>query len=311
MYRVGLTYDLKKDCSRYDDTFAEFDTEDTIEAILCALENCGYKTLLIGDARRLLQLLPDIDVDIVFNISEGGLHGRCREAYVPVILESRCIPYVGSGPATLVLALDKLMTKRILSAVGIPVPKQSRFPFIIKPRYEGSSKGICKDSLVFNQEQLQIRVDWINREYNQPPIVEEFIEGWEFTVAIIGNEPAIEVFPPLQRSVDKITTLASHIIETEEFLEPLPIDEELEQRLKLHALIAYKALGCRDFARVDFRVDFARHDYLLEINPLPSLSKDGSFAILSECLSMSYDNMVARIIDEALKRYDALSAIMV
>lgn len=311
--RVGLTYDLKESCVKgdCDDTFAEFDTRETVEAILTSLENCGYEVVPIGNVKHLLNQLPVLDVDIVFNIAEG-LKGRCREAYVPALLEAYGIPYVGSGPSTLAIALDKLMTKRIVSSYGIPVPKVQHFPFIVKPRYEGSSKGIDKESVVSNPHQLQNRIEYVKRIYGQPALIEEFIEGWEFTVAIIGNNPP-QALPPLQRSVDRKTTLASYVMDKSrcsvlgargsgEFSEPLSINEGLEERLKTDAVTAYKVLGCRDFARADFRVDFNGQDYLLELNPLPSLAKDGSFAILAECLNSSYDDMLGKILIEALKR---------
>lgn len=317
--RVGLTYDLKEDripTQAYDDTFAEFDTRETVEALISALEKRGYDAVPIGNARQLLERLPCLNIDIIFNIAEGGLRGRCREAYVPALLEVYNIPYVGSGPSTQALCLDKLMTKKIVSSQGIRTPGIKRFPCIVKPRYEGSAKGINRSSLVSNLYELKNRLQYIERTYEQPGLAEEFIEGWEFTVAVIGNTPP-QAFPPLQRAVDKITGLSSHILnkdeasEVREFQDPLEFDKGLEERLKSDALAAYISLGCRDFARVDFRVNFKGEAYLLELNPLPSLARNDSFAILAECLNISYEDIIDKILTEALRRYDLTAAIMI
>ncbi len=327
--RIGLTFDLKpanrQTCKPVNDYFAEHDTEETISLIQGALEKGGHEVIRIGSAKALLKKLRALNCDIVFNIAEG-VSGRNREAEVPAILEAFGTPYVGSDALTLSVSLDKIISKKIFAYHDIPtppyfecankkdiiVPKGFSFPLIVKPRYEGSAKGIEPDSKVNDFKAFRKKVKRIIEDYRQPALVEEFISGWEFTVGIIGNE----VLPVVQRHVESRTNLSSHIFEKtgvdkdklryKEFLE---IEAELESQIKDYALTAFRGLDCRDFTRLDFRVSERLSSrkklkiYLLEINPLPSLEKDDYFAMVAELSGISYDEMVNRILDAAVKRY--------
>ena len=211
---IGLTFDLKNDRQRADgepaDIYAEFDSPQTIDFINSAIESLGYTTKRIGNADSLLKNLDNLGVDIVFNISEG-LIGRNRESQIPVILEMKGVPFVGSDGLTLALTLDKLMAKKFFIAEGIPTPRfmeikdaaglvdidHFRYPLIVKPRHEGSSKGIDALARIEDFSQLLKRADYVINTYKQPALVEEFIRGRELTVAIIGNDPP-EAFPPVQ-----------------------------------------------------------------------------------------------------------------
>lgn len=332
--RVGLTFDLRpKDYPG--DLLAEHDTEETLSSIENALKKGGHKVIRLGSAKSLLKRLRTLKCDIVFNIAEGlpagrqGLSGRNRESEVPVMLEAFGIPYVGSDALTLSASLDKVVSKKIFSYHKIPtpayfecgdkdnitIPRGFKFPLIVKPRYEGSAKGIEPDSKAADSAAVKKKIKRIIEDYKQPALVEEFISGWEFTVGIIGNEEP-EVLPVVQRHVESHTNLSSHIFEKagidkddltyREFLE---IEPQLESRIKDYALTAFRGLDCRDFARLDFRISerllFHRKPaiYLLEINPLPSLARDDYFAMVAELLGISYDEMINRILDAAVRRY--------
>lgn len=327
MKTIGLTYDLKTDYEFKEgdppDANAEFDHPTTIDVIACAIKSQGYKVKKIGNAASLLEKINNIDVDIVFNISEG-VSGRNRESQVPILLEMAGIPFVGADALTLGLTLDKIMAKKVFIAEGVPTPKfleiknldsfadtdHLKFPFIVKPRFEGSSKGLNENSRVENMEELKNQAKYIINTYKQPALIEEFISGQEFTVAIIGNEPAI-VMPVIQIKIDgqlklnnKFYTFARITSNRLEYVCPAHISEELNKKISDIALKAYNAVECYDFGRVDFRVDNEGNPYVLEINPLPSLSTEDVFPIVAKQAGLSYEQMIGKIISSALKRHN-------
>ncbi|MCM8801582.1 MAG: ATP-grasp domain-containing protein [Candidatus Omnitrophica bacterium] len=323
---VGLTYDLKTDYQFKEgdppDANAEFDYPSTIEVIASSIEACGFKVKKIGNVNALLENIDKLNVDIVFNISEG-LFGRNRESQVPIILEMAGIPFVGSDALTLGLTLDKIMAKKIFIAEGIPTPKffeiksvesldnldHLKFPLIVKPRYEGSSKGLTDNSCVEDMGNLKKQAEYILNIYKQPALVEEFISGYEFTVAIIGNDPA-EVMPVTQIKIDgrlklndKFYTFSRISSDRLQYICPAPISKDLKKRLFDLALRTYQAVECRDFGRVDFRVDNEGNPYVLEINPLPSLSTEDVFMVVAKHLGISYPQIIKKILTSALRRY--------
>jgi D-alanine-D-alanine ligase len=327
MKTVGLTYDLKTDyefkAGDPPDANAEFDHPSTIDVIASAIEACGFKVKRIGNASRLLEKIDKLSVDIVFNISEG-MYGRNRESQVPILLEMAGIPFVGADPLTLSMTLDKIMAKKIFIATGIPTPRffevksvdnlmntdHLRFPLIVKPRFEGSSKGLTDDSRVKNSEELKKQIEHIINAYKQPALVEEFISGSEFTVAIVGNEP-VEVMPIVQIKIDgrlklndKFYTFARITSDRLEYICPARINKDLKKKIQELALKTYNAVECRDFGRVDFRVDKEGKPYVLEINPLPSLSTEDVFMVVAKEMGISYEEMIGRILNSALKRYN-------
>ena len=324
---IGLTFDLKTDYQLKDnepaDVNAEFDHPQTIDLIVQAIESCGHQVKRIGNAFELLKNLDNLDVDIVFNISEG-LEGRNRESQIPVILEMKGIPFVGSDGLTLALTLDKLMAKKIFLAEGIPTPKffevkqtdalintnHFKFPLMVKPRFEGSSKGIDLDARIDNLQELIKRIDYIINIYKQPALIEEFIRGKEFTVAIVGNNPP-EVLPPVQIKIegelnlgDKFYTFGHISSTTLEYVCPAQIEKDLEDRLKELAKRACQAVDCRDFGRVDFRLDERNNPYVLEVNPLPCLAAEDVFMLIPNVLGITYPQMIGRILESAFKRYN-------
>ncbi|MDD2689884.1 MAG: ATP-grasp domain-containing protein [Candidatus Omnitrophica bacterium] len=326
MKTVGLTYDLKTDYHFKEgdppDANAEFDAPSTIDIISKAIESCGFRTKKIGNVSNLLENIGNLNVDIVFNISEG-LSGRNRESQVPILLEMAGIPFVGADALTLSLTLDKIMAKKIFIAEKIPTPKffevktiedlvntdHCEFPLIVKPRCEGSSKGLSDNSRVENMEELKNQVELIVNTYKQPALVEEFICGSEFTVAVVGNDPA-EAMPVVQIKIDgelqlndKFYTFARITSDRLEYICPAPIDQVLNEKISELALKTYKAVECCDFGRVDFRVDKKGNPYVLEINPLPSLSTEDVFMLVAKNIGITYEQMIGKILNSALKRY--------
>ena len=323
---VGLTYNLKNEYvfqpGDPQDANAEFDHEDTIGIIEAAIRAGGHDVVRIGNATQLLAQLEQLRVDIVFNLTEGYA-GRNRESQVPIVLEMMGIPFVGADGLTLGLTLDKVMAKKILISEGIPTPrffeaKEAEelreaplpFPLIVKPRCEGSSKGLSQASLVRDLASLQRQVAWLASTYHQPALIEEFIAGTEFTVAVLGNDPP-EPQPVVQIQIDGVTDLGQRFytfadLKSEtavQYLCPSPAPEAMQRLVREYAVRAYHAVECRDFGRVDVRVDREGRPYVLEINPLPSLSTEDTFMAIARARGVSYADVINEILDHALARY--------
>lgn len=322
---IGLTYDLKSDWQSSpndpQDAAAELDGAKTVDCLKVAFESVGHTVKLIGGAKNLIKALSFLDVDIVFNISEGH-YGRNRESQVPAILDLYRIPFVGADALSLGITLDKVMAKKCFIADGLPTARYFKatleddlkalntigFPLFVKTLHEGTSKGITQSSRVLDFEQLKTQVERINRNYKQPALVEEFIKGTEFTVGVIGNDPPVAM-PVVQYSIGGKTALGNefysyrHVAEKlVEHICPAPIDEKLAKKLQDIAVRAYKSVDCRDFGRVDFRLDEKGNPYILEINPLPNLSPDDVFVLFGKVVGLSYNQIINKILDEAMVR---------
>jgi len=321
--RVGLTYNLKSTHSAGDEE-AEYDDMETILAIKNALERGNCRVELLEATAELPQKLSDAKLDIVFNIAEGT-HGRGREAQVPAILSYLKIPYVGSDETTLCVALDKALTKRVLQSYRIATPsyqvlsKQQphlrgrfAFPAIVKPNAEGSGKGISDCSIVESREQLERLAQEQIRIYGQNMLVEEYIDGREFTVGITGNGDGIHVFPPMEiiyLDQNAKYSIYSYSIKRnyQQFVRyecPAKISEAVGTELISTSKKIYQVLGCRDFARIDFRLSKDGRPYFIEINPLPGLAPGYSdFPMIAEFNGIDYISLVQSILGFAAERY--------
>lgn len=270
-------------------------------------------------------MIDDLGVDVVFNIAEGFL-GRNRESQVPLILEMHGIPYIGSDALTMGLTLDKAMAKKCFIADGIPTARyflarnaddliksdQLGFPLIVKPCSEGTSKGITARSRVQNMEELKTQVDLIVDRFHQPALVEEFISGKEFTVVVFGNQDP-EPMPVVQYAIDGEFDLGDlfytfdHVKkENVTYVCPAKIPLDLTRRLQELAVKVYQSVGCRDFGRVDFRVNSQGQPFVLEINPLPCLAKKDTFFFVAQATGQSFDRMIVRVLEEGLKRLETV-----
>ena len=313
------------------DRFAEWDDPTTIAAVAHALGLAGTVLPLEAD-EDFPHRLRDARPDIVFNIAEG-LHGPNREAHVPAICEFYGIPYTGSDPLTLALGLDKERTKEVLAARGIRTPRWTvaggsagglngrrlRFPVIVKPLFEGSSKGIDSGSLRWDRKSTLERVRWVVEGYDQPALVEEFLPGREFTVAVLGNGPGARVLPPVEIRFDSLPEgapplygwEAKWVWDTPEaplsiFECPAPLDAGLLAAIENATLGAYHALGCRDWARIDLRLDAAGEPHVLEVNALPGILPDprqnSCFPKAARAAGLGYEEMILAVLDAGLRR---------
>ena len=321
--RVGVVYDRFGDtpapAGAPPDWDAEFEPEETVAVIEQALRDLGHRPVRIGNARALLAAVaagrPDVDVAV--NIAEG--YGtRNREAQAPVLLELAGVPYVGSDALTLSVSLDKHMTKAVLSPVldtprwrlarpGEPVPAVSEYPVFVKPRYEGTAKGIAPSSRCDTAAQMRSEVARQHALYRQDLLVESFVEGAEYTVGVVGEPPL--ALPVLQRATERDSGIGAHALDRHgEPAQQSTVDvagvltPALEGELQAMAVKAHQALECRDFSRSDFRVDRAGRAWFLEINPLPTFAPDGTFAILAELAGRPYREFLSGILGSAIDR---------
>ena len=346
---VAVLANLKKNApvlpGMPEDYWADLDSERTVEAIADALRERGYRvTFLEGDA-TLYDRIREVRPDICFNICEGHF-GDSREAQVPAILEMLRIPYTGSKVLTLALALDKPMTKRVLSYHGLPTPPfqvferpnepldpDLAFPLFVKPSSQGTGMGISAESIVHDEPQLRTRVKKMLEAYQEPVLVERFIDGRDITVGMVGNLvspvawrlPEDEEAPRIVRGLRFLPPLEIELGEYDQkegglytyhakvdladkldYICPARLSPELVEELNWLAAAVFRVTGCLDVARVDFRLDAADNDkpYILEINPLPGLSPGISDLVIEAAAAgISHAELVNMILDEALERY--------
>lgn len=302
------------------DEEAEFDSPSTIEAIARAIESHGHVvTKVEADASfpaRVLALQPDV----VFNVAEGW-RGRSREAHVPAFLELVGIPYTGSDPAALVTTLDKAVAKSIVHAAGVytplavvmttgtePLPAGFAFPAIVKPVAEGSSKGVLPSSVAVDEREARALARRMSARYREGALVEEFLPGREFTVAILGD-PAM-VLPPMEvvlRTGEEFPVYSfDHKLEpTDEvrYESPAKVSPDLDAALRKIALESFDALGCRDVARIDLRLDREGRPAFIECNPLPGLTPGWSdLCLIAEPAGIDYGALIGRILAPAIAR---------
>jgi D-alanine-D-alanine ligase len=325
--RIGLACDLKTEVSdniTTDDALEEYDSPETIGMISDAIEARGHRIVWLGGGEQFLDNIRREEVDFVFNIAEGRGNYRSREAQVPSVLEMLNIPYTGSDPQTLAVCLDKPLTKKLLTAEGIRTPrwlvmddKESQnilslerlnFPVIIKPASEGSSKGIRQTCLAYNLRQAVNEIRRLLEFYHQPAIVEEFIEGDEVTVGIIGNTPPkiVGVMRILPRNSTRNFVYSIEVKRDYEALVdyecPAQIKSEVISKTEEASLNAFMVLGCRDFARIDFRIGTDGTPYFIEINPLPGLGTYSDLIIMAIKTGWTHQGLISAVLDAALKR---------
>ncbi len=329
--RIGLCYDLADkhlpQPGEPRDKAAELDSRETVTALQETLKELGHDVVPIGDGRELLDFLyGGGKVDLIFNISEG-IAGRSREAQVPALLEMLGIPYTGADPLTLALCLDKAMFKRILQAEGIPTPafrqvhtpaeaEKLSFPLpaFVKPAAEGSGKGIKADCRVESQEALCRVILRIGTTYGWPVMVEEFLPGVELTVGIIGNGEARALgsmqieFLPGSGGIYSYQTKKQYL-KLVKYHVPPQLPGETIRAAEAIALKTYWITGCRDFGRVDLRLNAQGQPSVLEINPLAGLHPVSSdLVILGKALGLSYRQLLEEILTAALSRNPQTSA---
>src|SRR6266508_4890493 len=335
--RIGLAYNEKPDSAAdaesdgTGDAFAEWDDASTITAVEQALGLFGSVIRLEAD-----QIFPHNVVlarpDLVFNMAEG-LHGQSREALVPAICEYLNIPYTGSDPLTLALSLHKGRTKEILAYRGVPTAPFEcvettedlerlalPYPVFVKPIAEGSGKGVFADNLCETPAQLRERVPFLLERYAEPVLVETYLPGLEFTVAILGNGPEAYCLPVIGFDFSSLPAGAPPVYGYEAkwvwdrpdaplaiFQCPAQVPAPLYREIERTALEAYQALGCRDWCRVDIRVDRFGVPNILELNPLPGVIPDPAmnscFPKAARAAGFSYDELIQVVARLAWRRH--------
>lgn len=344
--RIGIAFDLtptaplSAGADGPDDQFEEFDKPETVEAIASVLRGRGHEVTLLGDGPEFLRRVLDDPPDLVWNMAEGHGVGRSREARVPAVLEMLGIPYTGSDPLTLAATLDKDVAKRLVASDGsVKVPDSralapgleraefgpivepllvapddpvSREPVLLKPSFEGSSKGIRARCLAWSVDEAWSVYRELSADYRQTVLVEEFIRGEEITVGLVGNVD--------DTSVEVIGAMRVVPREREEnFIYSLEVKRDWRNRVRYEAPVrillswskdrllesarrSYGLLGCRDLARIDFRVR-GGIPYFIEANPLPGLAPVTSdLVILAKGHGIEYDELIGLILEAALAR---------
>jgi len=337
--RVALVFNL----IRYDkvtqanlDTIAEYDSEETIDALTSALESGGHEVTRLEADRNFPENISKLkgQIDIVFNIAEG-LRGECRESQVPVLLEMLGIPYTGSGPLALAVCLDKVHTKEVLVANGLPtgawkafdtpdapVDAAPPYPCVVKLRNQGSSMGLSPASKVRNETELKKQLNKLYDKYRYPMFAEEYLPGREFTIPVIGNSPP-RALPVVEIVYPETDGVRMRFFEPDEWVAekleiepvkqnvttvcPAEVDENLREKLNELAVKTYKALGCRDWCRMEFRMDREGKPRILELNPIAGIDPSYWLPRSARSAGMSYDNLINTILDSAIARHGKFS----
>lgn len=345
--RIALTYSSKhglmqefqkRDKSKLtdekipEDFFAEGDSIETIHAISNAIQTGGHQVFELEADDSASQKLEDLQPELVFNLAEG-LFGDFRESYIPMICERLSLPYTGSDPLTLAICLNKARTKEILSYYSIPTPafrviypdqninlQAFLFPAIIKPIAEGSSKGIFDNAIVHNPEMAKQSIQKNFKKYNEPLIIEKFLTGSEFTVAVWGNGNEAEILPIVEMNYQELPAGANPIYSYEAkwiwdrpekplniFKCPADISFLQQKNIEAVALNAYRTLNIKDWCRIDVRFNEEDIPHILELNPLPGIlpnpEHNSCFPKAARTQGFGYSEMINNVINIARKRY--------
>lgn len=302
------------------------------EHVVRALVAVGFRASIFNmnsDVKRLFQFIEEKEPDIIFNLCESVGNEAIHEMHVAGLYELLEVPYTGASAFALGTCQNKSRAKEILSYHKVPTPRftiyknigevnsddlELKFPLIVKPMLEDASVGVDKNSVVQDFVALKKRVRYVFQNYDQPAIVEEYIEGREINVALLGNKrpivlPISEIdFSGLPADYPRIVTYNGKWMQgTDEFsgtvgVCPAPLSPETEKFAKEIALKAYRAMGCRDYARVDMRLDKNNKLFVIEVNPNPDISDDAGFARSARAYGLTFQDIITRIVEYALER---------
>jgi D-alanine--D-alanine ligase len=317
---VGLAFNMKRiESADGDDREAEYDSPETIDALTKAIESHGHTVVPLEATQDLPRVLMTSSVDVVFNIAEG-ISGRNREAQVPNLCELLGIPYTGSDSATLSICLDKALSKRMLRDVATPQfqllltgrekLRPFKYPVIVKPNAEGTSKGITAKSVRDDEAGVREVAREIIERYGQPALVEEYIMGRELTVGLLGEKrprvlPPMEVvfLSPSERPVYDYACKQDwekHV----RYDVPAALTKEELRAVERTSRSTFMALGCRDVARVDLRLAPDGTVHVIEVNPLPGLTPNYSdLCLIANGAKIEYRSLIGDILSGAIKRW--------
>jgi len=327
------------------DALADFDHIETIQAVQAAIETDGHRTVFIPADCNLPYALKEIKPDICFNLAEG-LGGDAREAQVPALLEMLRIPYTGSRVTTNAISLDKTLTKRIWRDRRLPVaPFQEfytgdeplrvelRFPLFVKPAREGTGMGLDTGAIVGSEAEMRERVRWVIGVYHQPALVEVYLPGREFTVAVMGRSDSklysrhpewydadgFHRFPLMELDSSHSVTpgiysqaaksLDIGVEGSPEYYCPADVDPDLAKKLQYYAWRGHNLLGALDISRVDIRLDAKGQPCLIEINTLPGITPDFSdLCLIANADNISYTELILEILYLGASRWNLVEA---
>lgn len=337
--QIALAYNVKHNQPSLNPTEQEdfdFDSPETIDVLVKTIESLGHSVLRIEADEGAFSKLKESrnNIDLVFNIAEG-LHGDARESQIPLFCEMLNIRYTHSTPTTHAIKLNKAYTKLLLQGVGVKVPasvtirsaeqelpSDLSFPVILKPNSEGSSIGVFNDNVCHDIKSLRKQLSvLLAKNSSKEFLVEEYIEGREFTVSVIGNFPP-RVLPIIEQKFDFLPKEMNRIagFELKWLLEdslekltdaydcPARIEKSLEDKINAVSLLAYNTLQVKDCARIDYRLSADGVLYFIEINTLPGINPDEKvisyFPISARVGGFTFKTLIAFIIDNACERMD-------
>ena len=337
--KIAFTYNLKPKKtirgSMESELYVDFDTPETIKAIKKAIKNNGYEVIMIEANELAYNKLRKNknNIDLVFNFAEAVTDTADREAQIPMFCEILKIPYTGPGPLSAALILNKARAKQIWHHYGISTPKfqwffsseekidpELSFPMIVKTNEEGSSAGVRDKSLVSNERELRNLISELLKRFGSAVLVEKFLSGREFTVGVLGNDGNLETLPIVEANFEALPEGVNHIDSFEAkwiwddpsnpidaIFCPAKIDKETNNKITLLAKRAFEAIGCRDWGRVDIRMDEKGKLYVLEINCpvglLPDPKENSKLPRAAREAGLSFDQLIGKIIKIALARY--------
>lgn len=299
---------------------------DSVDAVYQALNETGYPVIrvpLLPPLESAKESLRALETDLVFNLFEGFDGSPETEAAITDFLDELGIIYTGCPGAALSFGLDKINTKAHLEAMGAETPRYQllgpktlswfhlSYPCIVKPYADDGSNGISEDSVVNDFASLEKQVIFISRLFGKRALVEEYVEGREFNATVLGTRPpralpVSEIVYSLPPDMPKILTFSakwdpmSIYYKGTKAVCPAEIDAETYDRITQTALLAFRLLGSRGYARVDFRLDRANKLAIIELNPNPDISPDAGAALQARATGMSYNQFIEQIVQLAL-----------
>ena len=328
-------------CNRYDESTAgDTEGEGAVHQDLTsvglniqkAVESKGHRVTFfdMNETPLPFEKIAQANVDIIFNVCERINNSSLLEPHGAAILDCLGTPYTGSNPLTLALCIDKIKVKKLLEHHGLPTPKfdyvfqknkaireDLRYPLMVKLANMDNSIGISNNSVVTSLKELKDQVNSLLEQYNRPVLIEEYIEGDEVDVSIMGNEDRVKVLP-LSRSIfDDMPAGVWHIYpfkakwSEDSVYEKIKVERPAKYSQKLSALIseicldAYNIFDCHDYARIEVRVDKLGNPYILEINPNPSINRGDCVPNCAEMTGLNYEDFIEGILREAILRYRA------
>jgi D-alanine-D-alanine ligase len=326
--KIAIVLNTRKEDSEF---HVEYDPPHTIQLIKHGIQQTGHDYEFIEADDNIIENLKRVKPDLVFNRAEG-IRGESRESHIPAILEKLSIPYVGSNVLTTAIGLNKTWAKKCLAYHKILTPRfftvsdirefdplDISFPVILKPNEEGSSMGINEDNVVFDIENLKVKLKYLLETYQQSILVEQFIQGREFSVGLLGKPgESPEILAILEIDYSKLPKEIGNVFgqraktkydSLDHYICPAKIQKDLKKRLKTISLNIWKYLDIKDFGRIDFRMNTKNQIYFLEINPLPGMdfnlgNNDFSFyPYMAMKSGYNYDQLIQRILESACYRY--------